>query len=83
MTWDANPFSIQFTDTRNKSNVFLHTKGSNLYLTDRYLQIDLQLPSQRVFGLGESQREFQFGEGTWKMWANGQNNTYDDVTGDL
>jgi hypothetical protein len=38
---DLNPFSFKFTDTRNSSNVLVHTKGSNLYMTDKYIQVDL------------------------------------------
>lgn len=34
-TYDLNPFSFKFTDTRNSSNVLVHTKGSNLYMTDK------------------------------------------------
>jgi hypothetical protein len=69
-----SPFSFKFVDTRNNSNVLLHTKDSNFYMTDKYIQLDMQLPSQRIYGLGERNREFTLGEGTWTMWANGQNN---------
>jgi hypothetical protein len=27
-------------------------------MLEKYVQLDLQLPSQRVYGLGERQREF-------------------------
>ena len=40
-SYELNPFSFKFTDTRNNSNVLLHTKGSNLFLMDKYLQVDL------------------------------------------
>src|SRR5882757_3551837 len=43
--------------------------------------MDLQLPSQRMYGLGERVREFQLGEGTWTMWARGADSPYDDGTG--
>ena len=38
---------------------------------DKYMQMDLILPSQRLFGLGERRKEFSLTEGTWTMWANG------------
>lgn len=47
--------------------------------------MDLQLPSQRVFGLGERFHEFALGEGTWTMWARAPSDEakhgYDDGTG--
>ena len=48
---------------------------------DKYLQVDIALPSQRIFGLGERNREFLLDQGTWTMWANGQETPYDDGTG--
>ena len=81
LTVETNPFSFTFTDSRNSSNVLLHTKDSNFFMMDKYMQIDLQLPSQRIYGLGERNREFTLGEGTWTMWANGQETPYDDGTG--
>lgn len=84
MSFETNPFSIKFTDTRNNSNILLHTQNSNFYMTDKYIQLDLQLPSQRIYGLGERNREFTLGEGTWTMWATGDQSTpYDDGTGGL
>jgi hypothetical protein len=50
-------------------------------MLDKYLQIDLQLPTRNIYGLGERTREFNLGEGTWTMWANGEAHEYDDGTG--
>ena len=36
-----SPFGFQFTDPRNSSNVWMHTKNSNFIMMDKYLQIDL------------------------------------------
>jgi len=49
--------------------------------SDKYIQLDLQLPSQKIYGLGERNREFTLTEGTWTMWANGQETPHDDGTG--
>ena len=38
------------------------------------MQLDLHLPSRRIFGLGERTSEFTLGEGTWTMWASGKDN---------
>lgn len=43
--------------------------------------MDLQLPSQKIYGLGERNREFTLSEGTWTMWANGQETPHDDGSG--
>jgi alpha-glucosidase len=50
-------------------------------MTDKYIQLDLQLPSQRIYGLGERQHEFTIGEGTWTMWANDDVAGYDSGSG--
>lgn len=75
------PFGFQFEDIRDPTNVFVHTKDSSLVMMDKYIQMDLQLPSQRMYGFGERVREFQLGEGTWTMWATGADSPYDDGVG--
>jgi len=66
-----DPFGFQLTDDSDPNNVLLTTKDQTFIMQDKYMQMDLILPSQRVFGLGERNREFNLGEGTWTMWANG------------
>jgi alpha-glucosidase (family GH31 glycosyl hydrolase) len=72
---ETNPFTFTFTDSKDDDNVLVTSKNSHFLMTDKYIQLDLQLPSQRIYGLGERQHEFTIGEGTWTMWAN------DDVAG--
>ena len=76
-----NPFGFQFTNRMNESDVLIHTNGSQIVMMDKYLQVDLQLPSRRIYGLGERIHEFDLGEGAWTMWANGRYPQYDDGTG--
>lgn len=38
---ETAPFGFKFADTRNKSNVHIHTEHSNFFMTDKYLQLDL------------------------------------------
>ena len=40
---------------------------------DKYKQMDMILPTQKVYGLGERHREFELNEGTWTMWARSHN----------
>jgi len=66
-----NPFGFQFTDDKDPSNVYLTTKNCSFVMMDKYIQLDMQLPSRRIYGLGERAGPFTLGEGTWTMWANG------------
>ena len=43
--------------------------------------MDIKLPSRRIYGLGERQKELLLEEGTWTMWANGQETPYDNGRG--
>jgi alpha-glucosidase (family GH31 glycosyl hydrolase) len=78
-----NPFGFEFANTRNPDEKLINTQGSSFIMMDKYMQLDLNLPSQRIYGLGERTREFTLSEGTWTMWANGQETPYDDGTGGL
>jgi hypothetical protein len=35
------PFSFQFQDIRDPTNVFVHTNDSSLVMMDKYIQMDL------------------------------------------
>jgi alpha-glucosidase (family GH31 glycosyl hydrolase) len=48
---------------------------------DKYIQMDFELSSDKVFGFGERVHEFQLNEGTYTMWASGQDSPYDDGKG--
>ena len=67
-----NAFQFTFKNTRNPDEVLVSSKGGSFLMMDKYSQLDLSLPTQRLFGFGERNREFNLVEGTWTMWANGQ-----------
>jgi len=71
------PFWFSFSDLRDTNNVFLTTEGQSLVFMDKYIQVDLKLPSTRIYGIGERVREFNLTQGTWTMWARGQDSPYD------
>ena len=75
------PFGFQIADVLDSKNVFIHTNHSTLVFLDKFIQMDFKLPSQRIYGFGERTRQFDLGEGTWTMWANGRDNIYDDGLG--
>ena len=72
------PFSFSFTDVGDQENVFITTDYSSLVFMDKYIQMDMILPSQRLYGFGERIHEFGLGEGSWTMFAKGQDSNYDD-----
>ena len=80
-SYELNPFSFAFANAHDSGDIFVTTKGCSLVYFDKYIQMDFVLPSQRLFGFGERIHEFQLTEGTWTMWAAGQNSPYDDGTG--
>lgn len=77
---NLNPFSFEIGSTYSDKTL-ITTQNLTCYLLDKYMQIDFLLPSQNLYGLGERKREFKLGQGTWTMWANGQETPYDDGTG--
>lgn len=48
-----SPFGFSYTDTKDSSNVLVSTEDSAFFMSDKYMQLDLQLPTQRIYGLGE------------------------------
>jgi len=52
-----NPFGFKIGSTYTDETL-ISTIGETVYLMDKYMQVDFNLPSQRVFGLGERNREF-------------------------
>ena len=74
---EKTPFAFSFSDNADPSNVFLDTREQNLIFADKYIQMDIKLPSQRQYGFGERLRKFRLGEGAFGMWANGQNGLED------
>jgi alpha-glucosidase (family GH31 glycosyl hydrolase) len=82
-SYTTNPFTFSFTDPTDSTNKFVTTEGCSLVFVDKFIQMDFKLPSKRIYGFGERIREFNLTEGTWTMWAIGQNSPYDDGTGRL
>lgn len=81
----SGQFGFSFLDNRKAEpeNVMIDTKNSTIVMMEKYVQLDLQMPSRRIYGLGERKHEFTLGEGTWTMWANGQVPQYDDGSGGM
>jgi hypothetical protein len=80
LTSDPFQFEIRSTRTENDTLVSM-SNSSNFVMSDKFMQLDLQVPTQRIYGFGERQRQFTLSNGTWTMWANGRQQSYDDGTG--
>jgi len=80
ISYSKKPFGFSISSTLD-SLPLVSTVGKTFYLTEKYLQIDFLLPTQNLFGFGERNHEFKLKEGTWTMWASGQNSSYDNGEG--
>jgi hypothetical protein len=76
----TSPFSFGFGSTATGRSI-IDTENQTLVIQDKFMQMDMKLPSQRIYGFGERTRTFDLGEGTWTMWANGQETPHDDGMG--
>jgi len=50
-------------------------------MQDKYTQIDMAVPSNRIYGLGERESGFALGEGAWSMWSTQNEAEFDDGYG--
>ena len=66
-----SPFAFAFIDNTDDKNVFLTTEGKSLIFSDKYIQMDFELPSRHCYGFGERQQQFELPEGAWGMWSTG------------
>lgn len=80
LSLSKDQFGFNFKDARTGKD-YISTADSTFVMMDKYLQLDLFLPSRRIYGMGERNREFTLSEGTYTMWARDNNATYDDGRG--
>lgn len=63
-------FDYTLKDLRDPTNNwYLTNANQKAFFYDKYVQIDLSLASQTVFGLGQRNGNFQLEEGAYTMWA--------------
>jgi len=75
-------FGFSLSSHSNPEQVYVSVaKQSSLLMMDKFMQIDFQLPSQRLFGFGERNRQLLLDQGTYTMWASGQAAAYDGGRG--
>jgi len=56
---------------KDPNNWILNSINQTLLFADKYIQMDLLLPSQRIYGLGDRHKEFILNEGAYTMWTSG------------
>lgn len=61
--------------------LLIDTDDRAFIMQDKFIQLDMKVATQKIYGFGERQREFTLGEGAYTMWTNGQETPYDDGTG--
>ena len=49
-------FGFKMVDVLNASNWFVTTIGQTLLFSDKYIQMDFELPSRHCYGFGERQQ---------------------------
>lgn len=54
----TDPFGFEFLSFRDQSKPIVSARNTSFVMMDKYIQLDLKLPSRRIYGLGERMREF-------------------------
>ncbi len=71
--YKEDPFEFSFGDnTKPGKPKIITTVGEGFIFTDKLIQMNFVLPSQRVFGLGERLGSFKLTEGEYVMFTHGQ-----------
>jgi hypothetical protein len=63
-----SPFSFSFASTRTNKTL-IDTKDQTFIFQDKFIQVDMLLPTGHVYGFGERQAPFELGVGAWSMWS--------------
>jgi len=68
---EEKPFSFTYAD--DKGHALVNTTGQAFVFDTRYVQIDMVLPTQKIYGFGERAANFTLGQGAWTMWSHEAN----------
>jgi len=74
------PFSFSFASTRT-GETLIDSAGQTFVFQEKFIQVDMQVPSAYIYGFGERETSFQLGRGAWTMWSQGEHAEYDDGRG--
>ena len=62
-----DPFSFSFASTRTGEKL-IDTTGEAFVFQNKFIQIDMKIPSGHIYGFGERETSFELGQGAWTMW---------------
>jgi len=66
------PFTFSFQSAKT-GQTLIDTKDQTFIMQDKFIQIDMKLPSQHIYGFGERLADFELTEGAWTMWSHAVN----------
>jgi alpha-glucosidase (family GH31 glycosyl hydrolase) len=78
--YKESPFSFSFASTRT-GEMLIDSVGQTFVFQDKFIQVDMKVPTAHIYGFGERARGFELGRGAWTMWSQGADAEYDDGTG--
>ncbi len=64
-------FGFRMANVMDPTDWYVNTIGQTLIFSDKYIQMDFQLPSQNLYGLGDRVHQFKLKEGAFSLWSSG------------
>jgi hypothetical protein len=75
-----DPFTFKFKSTRS-GETLIDTTGRTFLFQDKFIQIDMTIPSGHIYGFGERETSFELGRGAWSMWPTDNKAEFDSGLG--
>lgn len=63
--------TVPLEGSSESSEVLIDTKDQAFVMQEKFMQIDMKLPTQKIYGFGERRRKFTLDQGAYTMWASG------------
>lgn len=80
--FNKDPFTFKFKSTRT-GETLIDTTGRTFLFQDKFIQIDMAIPSGHIYGFGERETNFELGRGAWSMWPTDNKAEYDSGIGGM
>jgi len=64
------PFSFKFRNIYNNETL-INTEKRKFVVSEKFSEIGMVLPTKRIFGLGQGNRQFMLQNGTYSLWSKG------------
>jgi maltase-glucoamylase len=68
---NQNAFGFSMQNPSHRGTFFFSTLQRNLVMSDKYMEVGLEIHSHEVFGWGERTRSFTLEEGEYTIWPTG------------